>query len=495
MNKWSHLIAALALATMVFVIHILIRTDSNVNKLDVVRFYTMQREKGDVTTALSYLTPTNAALTDACARLTNLSGTEASTIACLTARRAVRDNVLNAMKCNKYSSQVCSYLQRMLGGIVSANKTISNTWFQGRDLTAKVPGYDLTFRQAIYNAVKEAPNILHNAFTAKQDNNLVVLRTILYNMITITVFANIVVHVSDMMPGWSWRWRLAMRVGYFVASFFLSIIFLFVNPGSATIVCLLIFVPAFVSLVYFEIFLDDPDERPWVHPYTFSIVFACTSLLSLTENNVLNGTVVIIELLKCQAASQLYMEVVWYWTGYMEKKRMHSELTEVYKTKQIQFALFMGVILVALFPFLQYVAPYDYTNEDVFLRLAPLIFTAISVVGTIFLQGLILDDEYGLDAKEAWNENSVGPLRRGENRGTKLMRDQIYRATKITGGKLGVSALVLIFVTLVQFEFVAEYFRTLRAYQDTMPEKSIQYDLSRTFLWGTGLLTPSVYTL
>ena len=54
---------------------------------------------------------------------------------------------------------------------------------------------------------------------------------------------------------------------------------------------------------------------------------------------------------------------------------------------------------------------------------------------------------------------------------------------------------MLIFVTLVQFEFVAEYFRTLRAYQDTMPEKSIQYDLSRTFLWGTGLLTPSVYTL
>jgi hypothetical protein len=187
--------------------------------------------------------------------------------------------------------------------------------------------------------------------------------------------------------------------------------------------------------------------------------------------------------------------VVWYWTGYMEKKRMHSELTEVYKTKQIQFALFMGLVLVALFPFLQYVAPYDYTDADVFLRLAPLIFTAISVVGTIFLQGLIIDDEYGLDAKEAWNENSVGPLRRGENRGTKPMRDQIYRATKITGGKLGVSALVLIFVTLVQFEFVAEYFRTLRAYQDTMPEKSIQYDLSRTFLWGTGLLTPSVYTL
>lgn len=497
MNKWSHLLAALALASLAFIIHILIRTDNNVNKLDVVRFYTLQREKGDVNTALSYLTSTYSGLTDSCARMTNLSLPDANTIACLAARKGVRDNVLNAMKCNKFSSQVCSYLQKMLSVVVSANRSSPPgfVWNQGKDLTAKVPGYDLTFRQAVYNAVQEAPNILHNAFWAKQDTNFVVLRTILYNMITITVFANIVVHVSDMMPGWSWRWRLGMRVGYFAISFLLSIIFLFANTGSATIVIALIFAPAFVSLLYFEIFLDDPDERPWVHPYTFSIVFACISLLALTENDVLNGTVVVVELLKAQAASQLYMAVVWYWTGYIEKKRRHSELTEVYKTKQIQYALFMGIILVALFPFLLYIAPYDYADSDVFLRLAPVIFTAISVVGTIFLQGLILDDEYGIDAKEVWNENSVGPLRRGENHGTKVMHDLIYRATKITGGKLGVSSLVLIFVTLIEFEFVAEYFRTLRAYQDTMPEKSMQYDLGKTFLWGTGILTPSVYTL
>jgi hypothetical protein len=74
-------------------------------------------------------------------------------------------------------------------------------------------------------------------------------------------------------------------------------------------------------------------------------------------------------------------------------------------------------------------------------------------------------------------------------------RDLVHKATRITGGKLAVSALVLIFAALVEFEFVAEYFRTLRAYTDTMPEKAMQYDLSRTYLWGAGLYTPSVYTL
>jgi hypothetical protein len=490
MNKWSHLIAALALAIMVFVIHILFRNDNNVNKLDTVRLYTMVREKGDVGLALTYLNTQNAGMNDACAKLTNLSLTDAATIACRATRQTARDNILTAMKCDKFSSQVCSYLQRMVNGLISANRSTPGlTWVQGKDLTSKVPGYDLTYRQALYNAVQEAPNILHNGFWAKQDNAFIVLRTTLFNLIAITTLANIIVHISDAMPGWSWKWRLAMRVGYFAISFLVSIIGVYTNSGSAVITIVYIFVPALISLIYFEIFLDDPDVRPWVHPYTFSIIFACTTLLSLTENDVLNSSIIIVELLKAQAASQLYMEVVWYWTGYIEKKRLKSELVEVYKTQQVQYALFMGIILVALLPFLLFIAPYDYTNADMFLRIAPLIFTGIAVVGTIFLQGLILDEDYGIDRDLTGENHRIGPMR--ENKSI----DQIYRATKVTGGKLGVSLLLLIFVAFVEFEFVADYFRTLRAYMDTMPEKSIQYDLSKTYLWGSGLLTPSVYTL
>lgn len=495
MNKWSHFIAALALAIMVFVIQIMVRNDNNVNKLDFVRFYTMQREKGDVGLALTYLNTQNAGMSDACARTTNLSLTDASTIACRATRQTARDNILTAMRCDRLSSQVCSYLQRVVGVLISANRTVSNTWVQGKDLTAKVPGYDMTFRQAVFNAVQEAPNILHNAFIAKQDTNFVVLHTTLFTLIAITTLANIFVHISDAMPGWTWKWRLAMRVGYFIISFVISIIGVYTNSGSAVIVVVYIFIPALISLLYFELFLDDPDVRPWVHPYAFSIIFTCTSLLSMTQNNVLNASVIVVELLKAQAVSQLYMEVVWYWTGYMEKKRLKSDLIEVYKTQQVQYALFMGMIVVILLPFLQYIAPYDYNNADMFFRVAPMGFVVIAVVGTIFLQGLILDEEYGIDRDMVGEVHRSGPMRDGESRDHKMLQDQIYRATRITGGKLGVSLLVLIFVAFVEFEFVAEYFRTLRAYLDVMPERSMQYDLSKTFLWGSGLLTPGVYTL
>lgn len=495
MNKWSHFIAALALAIMVFVIHIMVRNDNNVNKLDTVRFYTLVREKGDVGLALTYLNTQNAGMNDACAKQTNLSLADAATVACRATRQTVRDSILTAMKCDKLSSQVCAYIQKLVAGLISANRTASNVWAQGKDLTSKVPGYDLTYRQALYNAVQEAPNLLHNGFWAKQDNSFVVLQTTLFTLIAVTTLANIFVHISDTMPGWSWKWRLAMRVGYFVISFLLSIIGVYSNSGSAVIIVVYIFIPALISLLYFELFLDDPDVRPWVHPYTFSIIFSCTSLLALTQNNVLNASVIVVELLKAQAASQLYMEVVWYWTGYMEKKRLKSELLEVYKTQQVQYALFMGIVVVGLLPFLQYIAPYDYSNTDMFFRIAPMVFVVIAVVGTIFLQGLILDEEYGIDRDLVGEVHRSGPMRDNESREHQMHKDQIYRATKITGGKLGVSMLVLIFVAFVEFEFVAEYFRTLRAYLDVMPEKSIQYDLSKTYLWGAGLLTPGVYAL
>jgi hypothetical protein len=362
-------------------------------------------------------------------------------------------------------------------------------------VTTKIPNQgDTTYRQALYNAIQEAPNILHNGFTAKQDKGFIVLRTVLYNLITITALANIVVHISDTMPGWSWRWRLAMRVGYFLISFILSIIGLFSDTGTTLIVVVGMFIPAFISLIYFEIYLDDPDERPWVHPYTFAIIFVATQILALTENDVLNGTVMVVEILKAQAASQLYMQIVWFWTGYMEKRRLGSSLAEVYRTKQVQYALFMAIILVGLLPFLTYLAPYDYSNSDMFLRLAPLLFTGIAVIGTIYLQGLILDDHYGIDAKQIGNERV---RRHGYNPSTREDYDEqnsLYKASRISGGKLGVSMLVLIFVAFVEFEFVAEYFRTLRAYFDTMPLNSPQFDvLTKTYLWGGGLTTATPF--
>ena len=76
-----------------------------------------------------------------------------------------------------------------------------------------------------------------------------------------------------------------------------------------------------------EVFLGEPDNQKKtdtkparrVHPYTFSIIYACISVLALTENGVLNSVVVTMALAQAHAVSMLYMQIVWYWAGKMEK--------------------------------------------------------------------------------------------------------------------------------------------------------------------------------
>ena len=487
MNKWSHFFAAFALATTALIVHFIIRNNSNVRPLDTIRFYTMVREKGDVNAAVALLNQVTY-LDAACAKMTNMtqpSGGDATILACKTARETLRTNVLLQMRCNKYSSQVCSYLQKVLTGVLRVNTVGGSTRYYGKDLTAVAPGTSLTYREVLIKAITEAPNLLHNAYWAKEDRDFVMARTILYNLIASATFANIIVHILDTLYDWSANWRLGMRVIVFGLSFLPSCLFLIGEGGASTILFVGIILPAMVNLLYFEWFLDETIVRPWVHPCFFSVVLTSCSLLSLTENNVLNSNIVIVEILKAQAASQLFMEVVWYWTGYMEVERPSctmKNLRYVYKSKQVQYALFMSIVLVALSPLSLYAAPYDYSNADMFLRICPATFTALAVIGTVYLQGLLLDDKNGIDEPNRW-------IHKESDKRARI----VYQAVRITGGKLGVSALVLVFVTLVQFDLLADYLRTLRAYYDVMPVVITQEYMQT--MWAKGIQTTSVMPL
>jgi hypothetical protein len=220
-----------------------------------------------------------------------------------------------------------------------------------------------------------------------------------------------------------------------------------------------------------------------IHPYTFSIIYTSISVLALTENDVLNSMVVGLAIGQAQAVSLLYMQIVWYWVGYNEKKTHdHSDYMEathaaqLYLTNEMQYALFLALVVVALIPGLQALAPFDYNTADVGLRTAPLVFLAIAVFGTLFIQEMQLDERYGKDAPRPPE---------GESTGKPLL---IWNATRITGGKLAVALLLLAFGAAYEFNLVGEYFRNLRAYADKLPERAWQYDVTNKFTIGTGFL-------
>lgn len=226
-----------------------------------------------------------------------------------------------------------------------------------------------------------------------------------------------------------------------------------------------------------------------MHPFTFALVYSSLSVLALTENAVLNWTIVLLTILQSHCVSFVYMQVVWYWVGYHEKKE-HGEAypthyvgaaAELYQTKEMQYALLLALIVLGVIPALQMVAPYDYESADLTVRAAPLVFICLAVWGTLYLQSMQLSDRYGKDKKQEPQTDSVHHL-------------IVYRATRITAGKLAVSLLLLIFVTLYEFNMIGLYFRTLRAYNDKLPERAWQLDVANQFTIGTGFLpAPTLY--
>lgn len=230
-----------------------------------------------------------------------------------------------------------------------------------------------------------------------------------------------------------------------------------------------------------------PDRAPRrrIHPFTFCVIYTAISILALTENDVLNTMVIGLAVAQAQAVSMLYMQIVWYWAGKNEKythrlNAANADLTGLYTTKEMQYALYLALIAVGLLSVFQTIGPFDYNcADDLSIRAAPGVFLMFAVWGTLYLQEMCLDDEYGKDVpKESINTKS----------------DLIAHATRITGGKLGVSLLLIAFGVLYELNILGEYFRSLRAYTDKIPDRAWQFDTLSKYTIGTGFLpAPTLY--
>lgn len=484
MNTWTHAIATLFLAFMAFSIHIMIRNQATVNSLDTTRLYSMVRFRGDVDAAKGLLSSDSTWLTEACRSSVSLA--LPTTNACVEERRRLRNGILQAMGCFSYSSQVCSYLRNITAGIIQ-NKTVSGTLSAvGRDLTGAAPNTGgLTYRQLLTEAIDKAPLLFHNSFRAEQPE-FVVTRTVLFTMIVFAILGNLLVHLADRQDVSSMSYRLLMRIIIFVLCVKVpALIFIILGGGGSSIVAILgIWVPATIVLLYYEAFLDHTITRPWIHPYTFCVIYTSISILALTENDVLNTMVVGLAIAQAQAVCLLYMQVVWYWSGKMEKQTHRNsgpDLTVIYQTKEMQYALYLTFVVITLLCVLQTTGPFDYNSGslDITLRGAPCIFLVLAVFGTLYLQEMDLDDEYGKEVEKPAITDKASLVK---------------YATRITGGKLGVSLLLIAFGVLYELNLIGEYFRGLRAYTDKIPERAWQLDSLSRYTIGTGFLpAPTLY--
>jgi len=202
-------------------------------------------------------------------------------------------------------------------------------------------------------------------------------------------------------------------------------------------------------------------------------------ILSLTENGVTNYAIIITELMKAQAVNMLYMSVAWYYTSNLVKGELgpngddkdrgktwgNSEA--VLLCKEIQYAMLVSILLIPFMGWLLIVAPYSYSsyNNSMFFLCAPMLFSLIALVSSLWIQGLKLNDEYGVDAK-------------------KIADREFF---EINGGMLYASLLVLMFGVFTTMYLMHEHIITCRSFYDLWPSNSIQYDTSFPYLISNGL--------
>lgn len=260
-STWSHIVAATGLTLMALIIHLTIRADTNTKALDTLRYYTLKRVSGDVSAARALVESDDKWLSLACQAAQNKTS---FSDACVVERKALRDAILTKMNCMQYNSQVCQYLRAVTAGILQTKTYGGTSYAVGRALSGTVPGQgSLTYRQLLWNTVNNAQYLFRGNFKAAQADDFYVLRTILYSLIVFVVLGNLLVHFFDQYS-MTWSYRLATRVGVFVISTLLPAGLFTINAtGTAFTALFWIWLPAFVVLFYFEIFLDATIKRPW----------------------------------------------------------------------------------------------------------------------------------------------------------------------------------------------------------------------------------------
>jgi len=173
----------------------------------------------------------------------------------------------------------------------------------------------------------------------------------------------------------------------------------------------------------------------------------------------------------------LFMSIAWYYMSEKPKlahgpsnkddrsRSMWLGTSAVLVSKEVQYAIMVSGLLIPFMGLLTVFAPYAYTNYSLSFLCAPMVFSFISLVSTLWVQDLKLDDEYGVDAKKTEDKD-------------------IY---DFTGGQMYASLLVLSFGLYTTMYLMHEHILTCRAFYDFWPANSIQYDTSFPYLISNGL--------
>lgn len=414
-------------------------------RLDVVKSYTLTTKRGSPDDVKTWIN--SNWMDDTCAAA--ITWTALLPLGCKAKREDIQTNVKKLMECDKYGSPACACVNKAVSGLAVTATT-------GIVMTGK--------KDSLITSIYNCADVYHNSVLAKQTERTWFLRsgihlmlsTLLWFQIVFNTFLNpwIEATTNDTYRRLLWWGSRAWILAGPIIAFFVNFAFL---SQTSTFMALITFVPL-VLFVWFEFLLPTDVHKPWVHPYYFAIFLSCFSILSLIENGILNYQNLIVEFLKAQATSYLYLATVWIY-AYKQESRVsgveNDPTRELLHTKPVSEAHLLTVCLAAFIYINNQLVPYANNGWSLFLWYCPSIFVLLTFGSITWIESLGLSPFYGKDRKSKEDTNTQAVSENDE----------------------ATSLLLIALVGTVAFIFLAEHASVYRAFFDKLPEySSIDFD-------------------
>lgn len=439
MKQYIHIIGPLFLWVIAFILFVVTITDDIPKRIDSVKTYQLQKKPHSFQDAW-YNVKDSFDLNwqdDTCYTLTNFT-TNAD---CLSKRSTLSTNILTFMECTKYSSQMCNCISNVVQGIKSPTSST------GKDLGGK--------KDATIYAIESCRWLMHNAHTAVSTGKIWAQKTAVLLLIFTLVTGNAFDWVVMNWLLQNYKESMSKAVCKMVVILFWSMVGLIitvVSDNNTYLLFILVLIPPIIILALYESYIRSAfvENKPFIHPYYFTCILGALTLLAHSEAGILDFDEIVFEIIKCNVAGYIYLQVVWKYM--LETTTSSSNNTKQYDSRFVEDATLRGVILVGILYVVGLMAPYaKYTFENL-IWYTPFVWVLIGFVSITWICA------YDLDEPNPKKEN--------------------YHQYVIKPASKYVSAIQMVFMLILLLYYLRENSTVYRVLIDRFPPNSIQYNTS-----------------
>jgi hypothetical protein len=402
---FTHLTLSIILAVLAIILHSTITGDGIASAITSFRTYVLVNLYKDTGTDWQKLWFTPG---DPCQAMTNLTAEPSR--ACLATRLKLQTTILTASGCAAITSpeyaslpgtarsQSCTLIARLVAGLAynATNPTTpSMTYVAGKNLVDGANPLATSDRPWEYlntALTVGARYLMHNPFQASVlANSYSVQASAIHLQVSLAILCNMIMlflkpweDKPDFLPS------LPLRLSTCATFTFLLVTLLvyFLQYTGMRTLTVIVYVPALVQLVWYDMMLPPSTSRPFLHPAMFTVIYVSVTILALLYSGVANNTWLVIEALKAAGVAQMYMGLCWYYLGLWEKQAITHVQAEdktldgvasLYRTKGALLSVVLSTVVMALVPFFTWLAPYNYNNGAPFMSTMPVILVVVSI--------------------------------------------------------------------------------------------------------------------